>query len=50
MIDQSFRVKIEELKRNIDIDAAQKCYQDAKVRLAISKEKINEIRCFEKFY
>lgn len=50
IIKEVFRAKLEELKGKINIGEAQAYYNEVKTKLALTREKSNEITCFNSFY
>jgi hypothetical protein len=50
IIKEVFEAKLEELKGKINIAEAQNYFNEIKTKLALTKEKSNEITCFNSFY
>lgn len=45
-----FKKKVDELSSKLNIKEAQSYYDEIRTKLALSKEKQNEMQCFSQFY
>ena len=46
LVDRTYETKLIELRNKISKDEAEKYHEDNKTKLALTKEKINELQCF----